>query len=51
MKNIQTKTFTSEETLNEWLSNYKGEILDIKLQSEVVIGETWTHLIMVIYQN
>ena len=59
MKHIQTKFFTSEEALNGWLNTFQGEIIDIKLQSEVVKKEHegtnlmshWHHQFLVIYQQ
>ncbi|MEK6884466.1 MAG: hypothetical protein AABY22_32840 [Nanoarchaeota archaeon] len=59
MKNIQTKFFTSNESLNGWLKTFQGEILDIKLQSEVIktdhktdeLISHWHHQFLVIYQQ
>lgn len=59
MKHIQTKFFTSEEALNGWLNTFQGEIVDIKMQSEVVnikkledgIVSHWHHQFLVIYQQ
>lgn len=59
MKHIQTKFFTSEEALNGWLKTFQGEIIDIKLQSEVVdfkkkedqMISHWHHQFLVIYQQ
>ena len=59
MKNIQTKFFTSEEALNGWLQTFQGEIMDIKLQSEVIktdhssggLTSHWHHQFLVIYQQ
>ena len=60
MKNIQVKFFHDGDALNGWLKTFQGEVLDIKLQSEIAkkhftdkdeLLATWAHFFMVIFQQ